>query len=208
MLSYIAGETFSRIEVPQICPRPPSTLISTPVMYEASWDARNATVAATSSGCPKRFIDTFVRSFFSNSSTASCGSPDLSKIGVKIGPGATVLTRMPRSTSSAAAVRARQRNAALVAEYALVPMSPLVSATLVFRMIGPPSFKRGLDREVCALDVDIELLVVSALQCLGNGAELPNARVHKQNINFAQLLRNFYIELIQVREFRNVCLDR
>ena len=34
----------------QICPYPPSTLISTPVMYDASCEAKNATVAATSSG--------------------------------------------------------------------------------------------------------------------------------------------------------------
>jgi len=31
-------------------------LISTPVMYDASCDAKNATVAATFSGCPNRFI--------------------------------------------------------------------------------------------------------------------------------------------------------
>jgi hypothetical protein len=35
-------------------------LISTPVTYEASADAKNATTPATSSGCPKRFIGTFV----------------------------------------------------------------------------------------------------------------------------------------------------
>src|ERR671918_2640774 len=103
-------------EVPQICPAPPSTLISTPVMYEASSDARNATVAATSSGCPKRFIGTFSRICFANSSTASCDRPVRPKIGVTIGPGATVLTRMPRPTSSAAAVRSTEPNAALVAE--------------------------------------------------------------------------------------------
>ena len=42
----------------QICPMPPSTLISSPVMYEASDDARKATTLATSSGFPIRFMGT------------------------------------------------------------------------------------------------------------------------------------------------------
>jgi len=77
---------------------------------------QNATVEGTSSGCPNRFIGTFATISFANSSMASFGSPVLSKIGVTIGPGATVFTRMPRPASSAAAVRAKERNAALVAE--------------------------------------------------------------------------------------------
>src|SRR5436853_6889838 len=48
------------------CPIPPSTLISTPVTYDASWEARNATTPATSSGCPKRFIGTFDTTSFAN----------------------------------------------------------------------------------------------------------------------------------------------
>src|SRR2546422_3301161 len=50
---------------------------------------------------------------------SSFDSPVLPKIGVTIGPGATVFTRMPRPASSAAAVLARDRSAAFVAEYAL-----------------------------------------------------------------------------------------
>ena len=127
----------------QTCPNPPSTLISTPVMYDASCEAKNATVAATSSGCPNLFIGTFVTISFANSSTASFGSPVLPKIGVTMGPGATVFTRIPRPASSAAAVLARERRAALVAEYALVPAVPVLSATLVFKMIEAPSFSKG-----------------------------------------------------------------
>src|SRR5216684_2720020 len=127
----------------QICPIPPSTLISTPVMYDASCEAKNATAAATSSGCPNRFIGTFATISFANSSKASFDSPVLPKIGVTIGPGATVFTRIPRPTSSAAAVLARERSAAFVAEYALVPAVPWLSATLVFKMIDAPSFSRG-----------------------------------------------------------------
>ena len=100
-------------------------------------------MAATSSGCPNRFIGTLATSSLANSSMASFGSPVLSKIGVTMGPGATVFTRMPRPTSSAAAVRAKERSAALVAEYALAPTVPLLSATLVFKMIDAPSFSNG-----------------------------------------------------------------
>ena len=105
----------------QICPIPPSTLISTPVMYDASCEAKKATAPATSSGCPNRFIGTFAITSFASSSAASLDSPFRSRIGVTIGPGATVFTRMPRPTSSAAVVRAKERSAALVADYALIP---------------------------------------------------------------------------------------
>ena len=80
---------------------------------------------------------------FANSSTACCGNPVRPKIGVTIGPGATVFTRIPRSTSSAAAVLANDRNAALVAEYALVLGVPLAPATLVFKIIDAPSLRNG-----------------------------------------------------------------
>ena len=80
---------------------------------------------------------------FENSSMASFGIPVLSMIGVTIGPGATVLTRMPRPASSAAVVRAKERSATLVAEYALAPAVPVWPATLVFKMIDAPSFSSG-----------------------------------------------------------------
>src|SRR5712692_1379681 len=67
----------------------------------------------------------------------------LSKEGGDNRPGATVFTRMPRPTSSPAAVRARERSAALVAAYALVPGEPLRSTTLVFKIIEAPSFRKG-----------------------------------------------------------------
>src|SRR5712664_69292 len=127
----------------QICPTPPSTLISTPVMYDASCEARNATTPATSSGCPNRFIGTLSIIPFANSSMASFDSPVLPKMGVTIGPGATVFTRIPRPTNSAAAVLAKERSAALVAEYALAPAVPVESATLVFKMMEAPSFSSG-----------------------------------------------------------------
>src|SRR5437870_9068940 len=79
----------------------------------------------------REFIDGFLRQSV------------LPKIGVTIGPGATVFTRMPRPANSAAAVLARERSAAFVAEYALVPVVPLLSATLVFKMIDAPSFSNG-----------------------------------------------------------------
>src|SRR5246127_875184 len=101
---------------PQIWLSPPSTLISTPVTYDASAEARNATTPATSSGSPNRFIGTFSLISFAKSSRASWDRPVRPNIGVTIGPGATALTRILRSTSSAAAVRANDRRAAFVAE--------------------------------------------------------------------------------------------
>jgi hypothetical protein len=67
-------------------------------------------------GRPNRFIGTLETTSFANSSKASFDSPVLPKIGVTIGPGATAFTRMPRPASSAAAVLARERSAAFVAE--------------------------------------------------------------------------------------------
>ena len=64
------------------------------------------------------------------------------KIGVTIGPGATALTRMPRPTSSAAAVLARERSAALVAEYALAP-----DGTLAVRHAGIQDDRRAVIQE-------------------------------------------------------------
>jgi hypothetical protein len=45
-------------------------------------------------GCPNRFSGTFAAICFANSLTASFANPILPKIGVTIGPGATVFTRM------------------------------------------------------------------------------------------------------------------
>jgi len=59
-----------------------------------------------------------------------------------MGPGATVLTRIPRPLVRAV-VLAKERSAAFVAEYALAPAVPFLSATLVFKMMDAPSFSRG-----------------------------------------------------------------
>src|ERR1700736_2148253 len=112
-------------------------------MYDASCEAKNATAPATSSGCPKRPIGILETTSSANLSTASFDSPVLPRIGVTIGPGATAFTRMPRPASSLAAVLARERSAAFVAEYALVPALPLLPATLVFKMIDAPLFRNG-----------------------------------------------------------------
>ena len=162
-------------------------------MYDASCEAKNATVAATSSGCPNRFIGTFATTSFANSSMASFGSPVFPKIGVTIGPGATVFTRMPRPTSSAAAVLARERSAALVAEYALVPALTCAVCHAGIqddRRTVIQQRQRFLDREVRSLDVDVKLLVVKAFGCLGQWRELRDSRVDEQHVNLTQLPRN------------------
>jgi hypothetical protein len=113
---------------------------------------------------------------------------------------------MPRPTSSAAAVLTRERSAAFVAEYALAPAVPVLSATLVVKMID--ARQRFLDREVRSLDVDVELLVVSAFGCLDKRRELRDARVHEQDIDFAQLLRDLRIQPVHFAKLRDVCLHR
>jgi len=67
-------------------------------------------------GSAERFKGTLERILLANSSICSLESPVRSKMGVSIGPGATELMRMPRSTSSAARVREKERSAAFVAE--------------------------------------------------------------------------------------------
>ena len=88
-------------------------LSSTPVMYEASSEARKITPLATSSDSPRRFIGTCWAKPSTNSLAASAELTFLPKMGVKIGPGATALTRIFRPSSSAASVRVSERSAAL-----------------------------------------------------------------------------------------------
>lgn len=84
-------------------------------MYEESGEARKATVPATSSGFPIRFIGTALRIPWINCSVSSLDQPTLSTMGVSIGPGATELTRILRPASAAAIERTKDRIAAFVA---------------------------------------------------------------------------------------------
>ena len=52
---------------------PPSTVISWPVTYEASREARKATTAATSSGSPRRFMSVSAASWRMHSAISACG---------------------------------------------------------------------------------------------------------------------------------------
>lgn len=65
------------------------------------------------------------------------------KSAVSIEPGLMTFTRMPRSFSSAAQVRASERTAALLAEYTPAPGMPLVALVVPFRMIDAPSLING-----------------------------------------------------------------
>src|SRR4051794_7808071 len=96
-------------------PMPPSMLSSTPVMYDASSEARKITPLATSSDSPRRFIGTCWAKPSANCFAASGVASFLPKIGVEIGPGATAFTRILRPSSSAASVRVSDRSAALLA---------------------------------------------------------------------------------------------
>lgn len=78
---------------------PPSIAIACPVMKVDESDARKSTVSAISWGVPIRFMGII--------SVNPLGSPlvILSAMSVAMGPGATVLTRMLDSASSAATER-------------------------------------------------------------------------------------------------------
>ena len=76
---------------------PPSTWMIWPVMYDASSDARKATVFATCSGFPNVPAGIWLRIWFLTCSLNFC------VISVSIKPGATAFTVMPRDASSFAA---------------------------------------------------------------------------------------------------------
>ncbi len=79
-------------------------------------------------------------SFIALSASPCC---KLSRIGVSMWPGLIAFTRIRRSRSSLVQVRAKDRTAALVALYTLMPGKPLVVAIDALRMIDPSSFMNG-----------------------------------------------------------------
>jgi hypothetical protein len=102
-----AGMKFGAYD--QICPLPPSTNSSMPVMKLESSEARNNTALAISSGSPMRpigMVDT-IRAM------ASVGCPSIT--GVSVGPGLITFERIWRSLRSEVQVRTKERRAAFVA---------------------------------------------------------------------------------------------
>src|SRR5437588_563956 len=82
-----------------------------PVTKLESSLAKNSATLAMSAGWPSRFKG--IRAAIC--SRSSGGMPAI--MAVSVGPGLRTLTRIPRSASSAAQVRAKERRAALVAAY-------------------------------------------------------------------------------------------
>ncbi len=80
-----------------------------------SSEARNTAAAAISSGLPSRPSGTPAASDANSGSTPVASPASPASPGVRTGPGTSVLTRMLRSTSSAAQVRPNDRIAAFVA---------------------------------------------------------------------------------------------
>src|ERR1700729_1775607 len=122
----------------QIAEKPPSTFNSTPFTKLESSEARNSATVAISSGCPivPRGIRDSNISFASFVRTSSC-------IGVAIGPGPSTFTRIFLPFSSLSHVRAKERNAALLAAYTPKPGKPFTEATDPVMMIDPPSLNSG-----------------------------------------------------------------
>jgi hypothetical protein len=95
-------------------------------------------MGATSAGCPGRFSGADCPKDATRSGGIVAGMS-----GVQIGPGATQLTRMPRSASSCPRLAVRFAIAALVAEYGTSCAGALSLVTeLVFR-IEAPAFRWG-----------------------------------------------------------------
>jgi AraC-like DNA-binding protein len=114
--------------------RPPSTDSSTPFTKLESSEARNTATTAISSGrpiFPRGIPDSNIR-FASSVRTWSC-------IGVAIGAGLSRFTRIFLPFSSLSHVRAKERNAALLAAYTPKPGKPLTEATEPVMKIDPPS---------------------------------------------------------------------
>ena len=78
-------------------------------MKREAGEARKPTTSAMSSGSPQRPSGVCERIQASRSSTCACAV-----IGVRISPGATALTRIPRVPSSTASVSVSEHSAALV----------------------------------------------------------------------------------------------
>src|SRR5258708_35714079 len=78
-------------------------------------EARKSTAEAISSGVPVRPIGTLCTLLAPNSCACCSLRPILPKIGVAIGPGLNVLTRILRSFRSEVQLRAKDRTAAFVA---------------------------------------------------------------------------------------------
>src|SRR5215472_5022324 len=105
-------------------------------MYDASCEAKKATVAATSSGLPSRFIGTCVVSSLAKLIESFLGYASPTEDRCFNRARRNRVHADATSNKPAAAVLARERSAALVAEYALNPAFPFWSATPVLRMLG------------------------------------------------------------------------
>jgi hypothetical protein len=96
--------------------KPPSTGSATPVMNDASGDARNSAAAAHSDGRARR-PSGCARSYSSRVRSGSgCCAMIASTIGVSTMPGQTALTRIPWGAQSSASARASWIAAPFVAQ--------------------------------------------------------------------------------------------
>src|SRR5689334_8171594 len=111
-----------------------------PVIYEASSDARNAKTAAISSDVPARPMGMWL----STSARAFRSLIQALLMGVMIAPGATELTRMPRSAYSSASDFVRFSRPPLLIEYGTYFGLGIISCTLELLTMtpGPARFKK------------------------------------------------------------------
>src|SRR6266702_3968549 len=164
---------------------PPSTARSTPVTYELSSEARNATAAAISSGMPLRPIGVCVVNCATACSACSAVRPVVvAKAGVSIAPGLTQFTRILRSFNSKAQPRAKLR-------------------TAVFEEV-----KGLLHRKEHSLHVHVEGLVKMGLSSYRERCDCPCARVREKNVDVTMFFFHDGIEPVQIFQARDVAHDR
>ena len=122
---------------------PPSANGASPVADEEWSDARNGAARATSSACPARRSG--MLPIMAPVMPLSCcaDGPILLKIGVPIGPGLMVSTRIRRGASSAARVRPTGRGAALPAACTVRISPPADPAVEPVRIAESPSGSTG-----------------------------------------------------------------
>ncbi len=118
---------------------PPSTTISAAVIPDAPFDARNTTASATSSAAARRPIGIVGDNLSSVPSSVAPARAPRVQIGVRVAPGITVFTRIPRCTSSVANTFAMPVIPALDAEYAADPALPSSRMTEPLSTIDPPA---------------------------------------------------------------------
>src|SRR5712664_119619 len=165
-------------------------MTSSPVMTDESSQARKRTTRAISSVEPRRRNGILASSARCVAAAASAGS-SFARIPESVGPGVTTFTRIPRSTSSEAAVRAKRSESGLRACIGAGPWHSLVRVDRGVEDDGAsPAEKRDgrLQRKPGAFRVDPEDLVEIRFAQVQDAAHADDPGVEEQDVQPTVLL--------------------